>query len=479
MERLGPVVATIPMASAAAAVAAARAATTAGADRAEIRLDRLDPGEDPLSLVELAREMPLLLSGPRDAFRVEDLPAFKRGQALGAWVDLPFSPYLPEDFFGLDPSRMVLSWHDFEGTPTKLEAVLSRMRTRHAAAYKIVTTARDFPDALSVLRFVDHRGTSGDLCSFAMGGPGVPSRVLALAWGSCATYAAAPGCMAAALGQMGLAEFLGDYRPVDLGRPDPLYALAGWPLAHTRTPSFFNRWLARAGLPGRYLPVPCTNPKDLLEGGLSLGGVAVTIPHKETVVSLAGRSSRLVRATGACNTLLPNPEGWLAVNTDIFGVRRALCEVPRGSRCLLLGYGGAAAAAAFALAGRGPVSVSGRDDEKAAAFARRWGLQAVPWEERGSAHWDLLVNATPVGRHDDETPYPVDRLCGSRVFDMVVRPGGTPLLKAASDQGLEALPGEAMLVPQAALQYRLWMGRRPPRGGRTGPTLLDGPPVHR
>jgi shikimate dehydrogenase len=479
MERLGPVVATIPMASAAAAVAAARAAMAAGADRAEIRLDRLDPGEDPLSLVELAREMPLLLSGPRDAFRPEDLPAFERGQALGAWVDLPFSPHLPEDFFGLDPSRMVLSWHDFEGTPTKLEAVLSRMRSRHAAAYKVVATARDFPHVLSVLSLLDRQGAEGNLCAFAMGGPGVPSRVLALAWGSCGTYATAPGCEAGAPGQMGLEEFLGDYRPVDLGRPDPLYALAGWPLAHTRTPSFFNRWLARAGLPGRYLPVPCTNPKDLLEGGLSLGGVAVTIPHKEAVASLAGRSSRLVRATGACNTLLRDSDGWLAANTDVCGVRRALRAVPRDSRCLLLGYGGAAAAAAFALAGRGPVSVSGRDDAKAVAFARRWELQAVPWEERGSARWDLLVNATPVGRHDDETPYPLDRLCGSWVLDMVVRPGKTRLLKSASDQGLESIPGEAMLVPQAALQYRLWMGRRPPREGGSGPTLLDGPPFHR
>jgi len=468
MERLGPVVATIPKATAWAAITAARAAMAAGASRAEMRLDHLDRGEDPLSLVELAREIPLLLSGPRDAFRVEDLPAFKRGQALGAWVDVPFSPYLPEDLFGLDPSRMVLSWHDVEGTPPDLVAVLARMRSCHAAAYKIVPTARDFPHALAVLRFLERHAPSGDVCAFAMGGPGVPTRVLALAWGSCATFATAPGCETAAAGQVGLEEFLGDYRPGDLGRQDPVYALAGWPLAHTRTPSFFNRWLAEAGLPGRYLPVPCTNPRDLLEGGLPLGGVAVTMPHKETAVSLAGRSSRLVRATGSCNTLLPTPACWLAANTDVFGVRRALCGVPLGSRCLLLGYGGAAAAAAFALAGRGPVSVSGRDDAKAAAFARRWGLQAVPWEERGSARWDLLVNATPVGRQDDETPFPLDRLCGSWIFDMVVGPGRTTLLTAAETLGRHAIPGEAMLVPQAALQYRLWMGQRPPRKGRHG-----------
>lgn len=479
MERLGPVVATVPAATVSAALAAARAATAAGADRVELRLDRLAQGDDSLALPDLSREMPVLLSGRRDQLEPRDLPLFQRAQELGAWVDVPFSSLLPEDLFGLDPSRLVLSWHDFENTPPDLDAVLARMRSRRAAAYKVVPTARDFPHMLSALRFLERNGATGDLCVFAMGGPGAPSRVLALAWGSCATYATAPGCEAAAAGQVGLEAFLGDYRPGDLGRQDPLYALVGWPLTHTLTPSFFNRWLARAGIPGRYLPVPCTDPKDLLEGGLPLGGLAVTIPHKEIVLSLAGRSSRLVRATGACNTLLPTPACWLAANTDVFGVRRALREVPRGSRCLLLGYGGAAAAAAYALAGLGPVSIAGHDDVKAAAFARRWGVQAVPWEERGSVPWDLLVNATPVGRHDGETPYPVDRLSGRWVFDMVVRPGGTPLLTVATTQGRNTIPGEAMLVHQAALQYRLWMERRPPREGGTGPTLLDGPPFHR
>ena len=471
MERLGPVVATVPTATASAATAAARAAMAAGADRVELRLDPLElgpelgqeQGEDPRSLLGLTHEMPILLSGHRDRLRTEELPILKRGQEMGAWVDIPFSPDLPQDLFGLDPSRLVLSWHDFEGTPPDLGAILARMRSHRAAAYKIVPMARDFPHALAVLRFLERQGASGDLCAFAMGGPGVPTRVLALAWGSCAVYVAAPGCEAIAPGQMGLEEFLGVYRPRDLRPRDPLYALAGWPLAHTQTPAFFNRWLEAAGHTGRYLPVPCLDPKDLLDGGLPLGGVAVTIPHKGTALSLVNRSSRLTRASGACNTLLPISGGWLAANTDVYGVRRALRDVPRGSRCLLLGCGGAAAAAALALVRRGPVSVSGRDDAGAAAFARRWALEAIPWDKRGEARWDLLVNATPVGRHGDEAPYPVDRLYGRWVFDMVVRPGRTTLLTAAEDQRLEAIPGQAMLVPQAALQYRLWMGQRPPR----------------
>lgn len=463
MERLGPVVATASAAAARADITAARAAMAAGANRVEVRLDKLAPSEDTTSLLDLAHEMPLLLSGRRDRLRPEELPIFKRGQALGAWVDVPYTEDLPEDLHGLDPSRLVLSWHDVEGTPPDLDAVLSRMRSRGAATYKIVTTARDFPEALSVLRFVEREGPRGDLCAFAMEGPGVASRVLALAWGSCATYAAAPGCRAAAPGQMDLADLLRIYRPMDLRRDAPLYALAGWPLAYTLTPSFFNRWLQRAGLPGRYVPFPCTDPRDLIASGLPLGGVAITVPHKETALQLATRSSRLARTTGACNTLVPARNGWLAANTDVWGIRRALRRVPAGAHTLLLGCGGAARAAALVLSGRGPVAVCGRDDSKAAVFARRWAMEAIPWEKRASVRWDLLVNATPLGSLDDESPLPLDRLCGRWIFDMVVRPGGTPLLKAAALQGREAIPGKAMLVPQAALQYRLWTGRRHPR----------------
>ncbi len=462
MERLGPVVATAAAPTVREAVRAARLAVSAGADRVEVRLDLLAPGEDAAGLLHLATEMRLLVSGRRDRVRIEEVALLRRAQELGAWVDLPFAEDLPEDLFGLDRGRLVLSWHDLEGTPPALDPVLSRLRSRGAAAYKLVPTARDLPDALALLRLLEHWGGRGDLAAFAMGVPGLPTRVLALAWGSCATYAAAPGTDAVAPGQPALEDLLATYRVKTLRREEPLYALVGWPLAYTRTPSFFNPWLECAGLPGRYVPFPCTVPQALLESGLPLRGVAVTIPHKEAPLSLTSRASRLALTCGACNTLVPEGLGWLAANTDVYGVRRALRAVPKGAPTLLLGCGGAAAAAAVALQGRGPCAVAGRDAAKTEAFARRFGLQAVPWEEAGSAGWDLLLNATPVGREGEETPYPLEALRGRWVMDMVVRPGGTPLLRAAAGRGLEAIPGEAMLVPQAALQFRLWTGRRPP-----------------
>lgn len=463
MERLGPVVATLTLPAVRDNLAAARAARAAGADRVEVRLDLLAPGEDAGPLLALAASMPLLVSGRRDAVVPEELPLLRRAQERGAWVDLPFADGLPGDLYGLDRARLVLSWHDGEGTPPDLPARLLRMRARGAAVCKLVPTARDLPDLVAVKRLLEEEGGAGDLSAFAMGPAGFPSRVLGPAWGSAATYAAAPGCPPAAPGQPELGELVGLYRVGGIRRDTPLYALAGWPLAFTRSPALFNPWLEAAGVPGRYLPFPCSDVGALLEApGLPLAGVAVTIPHKEAVLAHCQATSCLVRQLGAANTLIALPEGgWLATNTDVFGVRRALAGVPRGSRCLLLGAGGAAAAAAQVLARLGPCAVAARDGRRAKAFARRFGMEAVAWEKRAAAPWDLLVNATPVGADGAASPYPAEALRGTYLLDMVVRPGGTPLLKTAAERGLEVYPGEAMLAPQARLQFRLWTGRRP------------------
>jgi shikimate dehydrogenase len=477
MIRLGPVVATAMLPTTSGLLESARAAFAAGADRVEVRLDGLAPGEEIGPLLELAEERPMLFSGARDAVRPEEIPVLRRAQAAGAWVDLPFSPQTPEALFGLLPERLVLSWHDQEGTPSDLQGILLRMRQRPAAVYKLVPTARDFPDAASVLDLLAREGSGGDLCAFAMGTPGLPTRILALARGSAAVYASAPGCPPGAPGQLPLTELLGIYRPAELRPGEPLYLLAGWPLRSTRSPALFNAWLGLAGLPGRYLPLPASDLAPLFsrwEG--SFAGMAVTIPHKEAVLAYLASTSRLVRLLGACNTLVHGEAGWCGANTDVFGVRRALRAVPRGSRCLLLGAGGAAAAAALALRRIGPTAVAGRDFARTRAFARRFGLEAMAWEERGAASWDLLVNATPLGQEGEETPLPARALPGSWVFDMVVRPGGTPLVRQALALGLQAIPGEAMLVPQARLQFRLWTGRRPPRrrSPPDGPQSRDG-----
>jgi len=465
MGRFGPLVATAAAARTAEVLAAARAARALGADRVEVRLDLLAPGEEPRELWALAAEMPLLVSGRRDAVREEEVPLLREAQARGAWVDVPAEGAPAELLASLDAARLVLSAHTFGPMPADLSAEVGRLRARPAAVHKLVVTASRFADALAVRDLLAGRRGTG-LCAFAMGAEGLLTRGLALAWGSEAVYASAPGTAPAAPGQLPLEDLLG-WGVRDLGPKTPLFLLLGWPLAFTGTPSFFNEWLREAGRPERYLPCPVEHFGDFWEAraSLPLAGLAVTIPHKEAAARRAARLSRLAEACGSTNTLWPSGDGgWLGANTDAHGVRSAVRSLPRrGLRTLILGAGGAAAAAAFALRARGPVALCARDGGRATSLAARAGVETVPWGRRAHATWDLLVNATPLGAEPGEMPLPETALSGRAVLDMVVRrEGRTPLLHAARARGLKVIAGEAMLRAQAELQFRIWTGMKVP-----------------
>jgi shikimate dehydrogenase len=182
------------------------------------------------------------------------------------------------------------------------------------------------------------------------------------------------------------------------------------------------------------------------------------------VLGLADAVSPAARAIGAANTLTRDADGRLAAdNTDWLGIVRALEPhgALRGARALVLGAGGAARAAVYALLQLGArVALSNRTPERAERVARELGCAlAAPGEA-----YDVLLNATSVGMqpHADATPCPAAALrAGALVFDLVYRPLETRLLREARARGCRTQDGLAMLVHQAVEQVRLWSGRAP------------------
>jgi len=199
-----------------------------------------------------------------------------------------------------------------------------------------------------------------------------------------------------------------------------------------------------------------------LAGLRDLTQMCVSLPHKEAALALAGTASEAAHAIGAANTLTARAAGLAADNTDWMGVVAAL--EPHGpwagKRALVLGAGGAARAAVFALRQLGmEVALSNRTRERAERVARELGARI------GSAAdpWDLLVNATSVGMSPAAEATPLDAALlrpGGLVFDTVYRPLETRLLREARERGLAVQDGLAMLVHQAVEQIRLWSGKR-------------------
>ena len=206
-----------------------------------------------------------------------------------------------------------------------------------------------------------------------------------------------------------------------------------------------------------------------------LGGLSVTMPHKELVAASVDRLDPAATALRSVNTVVPHADGALVGHsTDGAGFVASLAAAGhevQGRTVCLLGAGGAARAIADALgrAGAARVAVLNRtvvNAESAAALAGAVGAIAVAHDVRDA---DIVVNATSVGM-GGSTDLPCDPALlrgGQVVADIVYHPRLTGLLRAAVAAGAHPVDGLGMLVQQAALQQQLWHGRRPDVGVMT------------
>jgi shikimate dehydrogenase len=255
--------------------------------------------------------------------------------------------------------------------------------------------------------------------------------------------------------------------------PSEFVGILGWPVRHSLSPVMHNAAFRSLGLDWVYLywPVP---PQDLgaAVGGISALGAAganVTMPHKETVIEYLDDLSGDARRAGAVNTIQRVGDRLIGHNTDVDGFNQLLIADagfdPAGKSALILGAGGAARAAALALADLdvGDVVIAGRSDDRAKGVASLGSGRPIPWEEAEATAGkvDLVVNATPLGMKD-ENPVPSARWRQDQcVVDLVYAPPVTALTSAARAAGAEAWGGLGMLVHQAAASFRIWTGQAP------------------
>jgi shikimate dehydrogenase len=232
-----------------------------------------------------------------------------------------------------------------------------------------------------------------------------------------------------------------------------------------------NAAYAALGLDAVFLAfdVPSARLADAIAGARALGvrQLAVSIPHKESVLALLDEVDETARRIGAVNTVTLRDGRLRGANTDWLGVARALERETElgGRRAVVLGAGGTARAATFALRERGArVSVLNRTAARAEALARELGAEdAGPLEALEKLDYEVLVNTTPVGLGSDASPVPAALLRrGAVVLDAVYDPPETRLLKDARARGARPVSGKWMLVEQAVEQIRLWSGRTPP-----------------
>jgi 3-dehydroquinate dehydratase/shikimate dehydrogenase len=369
----------------------------------------------------------------------------------------------------LSEAQVVVSYHNFEGTPS-LDPVMRRMLRVPAAAYKVVTTARKPSDNLKILALLKTH-CKVPLVVLAMSEVGFPTRVLCTVLGGAFTYASPTTTEGTAAGQVSSRTLHNLYHIEKPRKSCKIFGVIADPVRHSISPAVHNRALQARRIEAIYLPflVGSLQLKDFfsLAEELPLQGFSVTIPHKQRIIRYLDTLDPLSRRIGAVNTVWRKARKWRGTNTDIDGVRIPLEKRLRLSKATVLvaGNGGAARAAAFALSDAGArISITGRNPDRIRALAKACGGEAVMPDQLANTRFDVLVHATPLGMwpHVDdcffEGPLPAQI-----VFDLVYNPAETVLLRRAAAQGCEVIPGVEMFIEQAARQFEIFTGESAPR----------------
>ena len=266
--------------------------------------------------------------------------------------------------------------------------------------------------------------------------------------------------------------------------PGAVYAVLGYPVAHSLSPTMQNAAFRAAGIDAVYLALEVA-PERLAAslGELHAAGVAglnLTAPHKEAAWSLAIGGTPEAERTRAPNTLRREPGGWTAHATDGLGFAawvRDLGLALGGARVLLLGAGGAARSLVPTLAALGvaEVAVVSRNEERARVLTA-WAAESAggraSWlpaalADAGSAEkmgaWDIAIRAFAADAISESEDTGWARLGpGAPVLELNYGSRAAAARAKAGREGRRFEDGIGLLVRQGALSFEFWTGRAAP-----------------
>ena len=449
-------------------------------DLIELRADYL--WEDELPRIG---EFPTLVSRPciltirrkRDGglFEGDDIDRTVLFSEMGnyAYVDLETDLRAPklQILAELSHVKIIRSAHYFE--PTSPDVIL-KMDKQVRSPYEIPKvafmprSAADMAELFSKVKQLPKR----DRIICAMGSVGFPSRVLAQRLGSYLTFTSPKklNTNTAAIGHTDPISLQKIYDFKNISGKTALCGVTGWPLTVTSSPEVHRKFYEEEKLNALMLPMPAEKIEDALRFAetLDMKGLAVTIPHKETLLAPLDETDEPVQQIGAANTVVFKGGKKIGHNTDAPGFAKALKDLTlkdslKGLRVAVLGSGGAAKAVAYALYKEGAeATVFARDLAKAKAVADKFGFaSALLTDLTSDFKPDIIVQCTSVGLQGSATegmdPIPQYEFQGREVlYDIIYKPEATPIMQRAQAKGCLTSNGLSMLIEQAKLQHQLF-----------------------
>ena len=366
--------------------------------------------------------------------------------------------------------QRIVSWYGDASDLAELQSTFAAMSATPARFYKLVHTAKTVSQEFLTLHLLKSLGRT-DVIAYARGSLGFWTRLAALQLGAPAIFGlASPGPDAS---EPSVAKLIQDYALPEVRPAKELFAIIGNPIFHSLSPRLHNSSYRAMNYPALFVPLQVDSfaefwrefvqSKQLDVFGFPINGMTVGSPHKEEAFLTAKKISSMVQQTQAANILVRNNGWWSADTTDpdvVYAANQQNVPV-REKRAAVIGCGGAGRAIAAALAESGAgVTLINRGSERGEYAASLLGLPYKPLLDFDAEGYDIVVNATPVGRDTDEAPFRLERLSSDAVvIDLVYGSRPTPLVDSTLARHQLAIDGCDVLVTQVRNQFRLMTGK--------------------
>lgn len=387
-------------------------------------------------------------------------------------VERDLSPAL---LAGIPIEKRVLSWHGHTGDSAELEARFRQLLSVPATLYKLVNWATTMSDEFSCLSLLKSLGRS-DTVAYSTGPLGFWSRLVALHLGAPGIFGLVPNGPKVPA-EPSITKLIEDYGLPSVRPVKELFAIIGSPVFHSLSPRLHNAAYRVMNYPATFLPLQVESFDEFwldvvqsraFDGlGLLFNGMTVASPHKEAALQIAGMVSPMASRAESANILVRNNGWWNADTTDpevVYMARRERCIDVSQKRAAVIGCGGAGRAIASALIQSGAgVTLINRSPERGHHAAKLLSLPYIPLPEFNAEGYDLIVNATPVGRDSDEVPFRLEDLDDQAVvIDLVYGAQPTPLIANSLAREQIVIDGRDVLLSQVLRQFRMMTGQDMP-----------------
>ncbi len=364
-----------------------------------------------------------------------------------------------------------ISWHGPVSQTVELKSRLAQMFSVPADLYKLQLTAGTMADEFAPLTILKTLGRQ-DTVAFADGPMGFWTRLAALQLGAPAIYGLVQSDPKSPQ-EPTIKSLVEDYGLPAVSQISQLNAIIGSPIFHSLSPRLHNASYRANDYPALFVPLHVKDFEEFWREvvtsrvlgslGFALQGMTVASPHKEAALLKASAVSPMAQQAESANILIRNNGSWKADTTDphvVFMAHQKRKIQLRHKRAAVIGCGGAGRAIAAALVQSGAgVTLVNRGAERGEHASALLRLPYLPLPEFNADGYDIVVNATPVGRDTDETPFNIEGLADQAlIIDLVYRSRPTALVDRTVAREHQVIDGRDVLLTQVVQQFRLMTG---------------------